>query len=135
MAASFLEEVATALDSGEQESATLNGQVLDGKDVPQVRNAVATLRAQADKLATKKGQEDKRAELEKAVNAFAEVQTGIATGKYKPENFGSSVYQEARKRLEIPEYEPFTTVGAALTRRTVTGTNPFQAWAIQRWFY
>ena len=135
LAASILDEVADKLDSGEEKSATLNGESVEKKDVPKIRVASAYMNAKADKLGTAWGKFEKWQELKKAVDAFADVMAGIDSEKYKPNHFGPSVFEEARRQLGIGEFEFGTTVGDVVLRRKSVRDNPFEAWAVERWTY
>ncbi len=135
LAAFALEDVANALETGEAESATLNGQVISIKDVPNMRTTIKYLRGKADNLESKKGGDEKREDLQKAVDAYADVMRGIDSEKYKPNHFGSDVFKEARQRLGIGDFEFDVTYGMALQRQTVVTQNPFERWAIARYEY
>ena len=128
----FIEDTANKLESGEIKSATLNGATVTVDNVKELRTAVTVLREKAAQLDTPQGRDDKREEIKKAVNAYAQVKANIADGTYKPENYGEAVVVEAKNRLKIGLFE-YTSLWQQATRQVVVRDNPFQAYTIAMW--
>ncbi len=132
LAAWMIEDTANKLESGEVESSKLNGQTVTVKDVKELRDAVAVLRANAAKLESPWGRLEKLIELNKAIEAYSKVRENIADGTYKPENYGEDVVVEAKHRLGIGVFE-YTTLWQQATRQVTVRENPFQAYTIAMW--
>ncbi|OLT00516.1 hypothetical protein BJF90_34980 [Pseudonocardia sp. CNS-004] len=128
----FIEDTANKLESGEIKSATLNDATVTVDNVKELRAAVTVLREMAAQLDTPQGRDDKREEIKKAVDAYAQVKANIADGTYKPENYGEAVKVEAKKRLKIGLFE-YASLWQQATRQVVVRDNPFQAYTIAMW--
>jgi hypothetical protein len=132
LAAWFIEDTANKLESGDIKSATLNGATVTVDNIKELRTVVTVLREKAAQLDTPQGRDDKREEIKKAVDAYAQVKANIADGTYKPENYGEAVVVEAKKRLKIGLFE-HASLWQQATRQAVVRDNPFQAYTIAMW--
>jgi hypothetical protein len=132
LAAWMIEDVANKLESGAIKSSTLSGATVTIADVKELRTAVTVLREKAKELNSPQGRDKKRDELKKAVDAYQEVKDNIASGKYKPQNYGDAVAVEAKRRLHIGVFE-YTSLWQQATRQVVVRDNPFQAYTIAMW--
>ena len=130
-----LERVAKGLRDGVYDKVFIEDQVITAADVDKVEVAAQVLHSQADKLKTPAGRYLKRKKLEAAIGAFEDVRKRILDGTYKPDQYGSAVFVEARQRLGIGWFNDpaFATYGMVLTRRVVAQDTPFLAHAIVSW--
>ncbi|UZN03704.1 DUF4157 domain-containing protein [Cellulomonas sp. S1-8] len=131
--AHFLDDLITRLQSGDLDSAEMNGQMVTATELPQLIQARDFMRGQAEALQDDDTAEDKKDDLTDAVAGFEKVRQRILDGDYKPVDYSRAVYDEARVRLGLVGYEHWVTLGAALDRWAIVPQNPFLAYAIARW--
>ncbi|MDT5091413.1 MAG: hypothetical protein QOH60_776, partial [Mycobacterium sp.] len=131
--AHVLDDLITRLNSGDLDSIELDGQLLTKDQVPQLENARDFMQGQADTYADESDAEEKKDDMQDAVDGFEKVRKRILSGDYKPVDYTKAVYDEARKRLGLTGYADLTTMGQALDRWVVVPDNPFLAYAIARW--
>lgn len=131
--AHVLDDLIRRLESGEVEAVEFDGTALTAEHLSEIRTARDFMFGQARVLTNPEQAEEKRNEMEQAVEGFEMVRRNIESGEYEPLDYSQAVYDEARRRLGIEWYESFTTLHAALSRWAVVPENPFLAYAIARW--
>lgn len=131
--AHVLDDLMTRLKSGDLDSIEMDGQLLTKAHLPQLEHARDFMQGQAEVMADDSKAADKKDEIQEAVDGFEKVRKRILNGDYKPAEYSKAVYEEARNRLGLSGYQPYTSMLAALDRWAVVPENPFLAYAIARW--
>jgi hypothetical protein len=129
------ERLALRLEEGSYESIELNGQIITPDDVQELRDVAQFFRDEAALRRDPERSEEQKEELQEAIDVYETVKEDIESDEYDPLDYSSAVYEEARRRLGISEFEDFTTVGMVLSREVTAEANPFLAWTIVHWHW
>lgn len=114
--AHVLDDLITRLNSGDLDSIELDGQVLTKDHVPQLESARDFMQGQADAYTNESDAQDKKDDMQEAVDGFEKVRKRVLSGEYKPVDYTKAVFDEARTRLGLTGFPDYTTMGQALDR-------------------
>ncbi|GAA1032650.1 hypothetical protein GCM10009557_31830 [Virgisporangium ochraceum] len=127
-----LRTLAETLTTGEVESMEISSLKLTSKDTKFLYGTADAMEAEAKLLGDPDRRKKQIAELERVLGLFADVIDDVKSGDYDPLDYAPGVYEEARARLKIGEYDPGTTMYMAMTGMA-RNSSPFLARTIVWW--
>ena len=130
-----LEKLADGLQAEDYEEIEYEGKIATKKDIPYLRDLIQFMRDEANARSSGKLGEEEKSKLQEAIDSYEQVMKDVESDEFDPLDYSHEVYEEARKRLGISEFEDFTTVGDVLNGRIAAAKNPFLAKVIVNWHW
>ncbi len=123
------------LEDGYYDEIEYDGKIVTRDDLHYLWDAYEFMMDEGDRSLNSKISKDEKDKLTQALADFDRVKKDLDNDKYHWLDYSKEVYVEARKRLGISIFPPYTTIGQVLNSEITADKNPFLAKVIVNWHW